>query len=305
MKKLSVLLFGILASINIFAATDSVKIITTGTDPFTPLTLLPHFCKKHDLAVELTQTAKFAPSTGATILARGDYDIAVSTLTVTLNAVQSGTELAVAAAVVDGGDVLISRNDIKTVKELKGKKVAALKGTGQEFYLMKTLKEAGLTYSGEKPDVTIVQIPLDIQPIAFENGNVDAFTAVYPYSVQYADAKKGRILAEFSENQRALYAQRAFFKTEKSKKFYKCYEEAFKAIDDKTKAAEVDNAIAYARTLGLRTAVIPKGEYAFKPNRVMRDSSIQEFVDFMKANNMIKPDFVVPTWFNNTKTFTK
>lgn len=74
---------------------------------------------------------------------------------------------------------LVTRPDsgIKSVTDLKGKKVAAYVGTDPWFFLLRALEEHGLS----SRDVTIINIPHPEGRIALERGEVDAWAGLDPH----------------------------------------------------------------------------------------------------------------------------
>jgi sulfonate transport system substrate-binding protein len=76
--------------------------------------------------------------------------------------------------------VIPEGSEITTVEELKGKKIAATKGTDPYFFLLRTLNEFGLTGS----DVEVVNIQHADGRTALENGDVDAWSGLDPYMAQ-------------------------------------------------------------------------------------------------------------------------
>jgi len=54
-----------------------------------------------------------------------------------------------------GGDGIVARKEIKSIRDLKGKKVAFARGTPSHFLLYKALKQAGLSPKD------IVQVKVD------------------------------------------------------------------------------------------------------------------------------------------------
>ena len=71
-------------------------------------------------------------------------------------------------------------SEITEVAELKGKKIAATKGTDPYFFLLRTLNEAGLSGS----DVEVVNVQHADGKTALENGDVDAWAGLDPYMAQ-------------------------------------------------------------------------------------------------------------------------
>ncbi len=66
---------------------------------------------------------------------------------------------------------------IQSVAELKGKKIAATRGTDPFFFLLRSLKEAGLTQN----DVEIVNLQHADGRLALERGQVDAWAGLDPH----------------------------------------------------------------------------------------------------------------------------
>jgi sulfonate transport system substrate-binding protein len=79
------------------------------------------------------------------------------------------------AALVVGKDSAIT-----SVAELKGKKVAATKGTDPYFFLLRSLRQAGLSGS----DVEIVNLQHADGKVALERGQVDAWAGLDPHMAQ-------------------------------------------------------------------------------------------------------------------------
>jgi sulfonate transport system substrate-binding protein len=81
---------------------------------------------------------------------------------------------------------------IKTVAELKGKKVALNKGSNVHFLLVKLLEKAGVQYK----DIDAVFLtPADARP-AFERGSVDAWAIWEPFLAAAQRQTGARILAD-------------------------------------------------------------------------------------------------------------
>jgi sulfonate transport system substrate-binding protein len=77
----------------------------------------------------------------------------------------------------DWSAILVGPNsDIKTVKDLKGKNIAANAGTDPYFFLLQALDEAGIGLD----EVTITQLQHADGKIALESGTVDAWAGLDP-----------------------------------------------------------------------------------------------------------------------------
>ncbi len=103
------------------------------------------------------------------------------------------------------GEGILVRKDspIKTVADLKGKKIALNKGSNVHYFLVKALESAGLKYS----DVNVVYLkPADARP-AFEQGSVDAWAIWDPF---YTSAKRA-LQARIIKDGQGLVANREFY----------------------------------------------------------------------------------------------
>jgi sulfonate transport system substrate-binding protein len=88
--------------------------------------------------------------------------------------------------------VVPNNSPIKTVAELKGKKVALNKGSNVHFLLVKLLEQAGVNY---KDMDTIFLTPADARA-AFERGSVDAWVIWEPFLAAAQRQTGARILAD-------------------------------------------------------------------------------------------------------------
>jgi NitT/TauT family transport system substrate-binding protein len=98
----------------------------------------------------------------------------------------SPTKVLVRKALADDGT-------IKTVADLKGRRVAIAggPGSGGEYLISKALERGDLTIR----DVEIINIGNPDMPLAFENGSVDASLSGSPYADQIVNAGHAAVLA--------------------------------------------------------------------------------------------------------------
>lgn len=81
---------------------------------------------------------------------------------------------------------------IKTVADLKGKKVALNKGSNVHYFLVKLLEKHGLAYG----DVNPVFLPPSDARAAFEKGSIDAWVIWDPFFAAAEKALEARVLAD-------------------------------------------------------------------------------------------------------------
>ncbi|WP_445612826.1 sulfonate ABC transporter substrate-binding protein [Geobacillus sp. YF-1] len=100
--------------------------------------------------------------------------------------------------------ILVRRDSpIRTVADLKGKKVALNKGSNVHYLLVQALSKAGLTLSDIRP----VYLPPADARAAFEQGSVDAWVIWDPFYAAAEQTGKVRVLADGQ----GLVANREFF----------------------------------------------------------------------------------------------
>ena len=87
----------------------------------------------------------------------------------------------------NGNDKIIAKPGIKSLKDLKGKKIGLEVGLVEHLMLLNALKKIGLTES----DVTIVNTPTNQTPQVLASGQVDAIAAWQPNAGQALKAVAG------------------------------------------------------------------------------------------------------------------
>lgn len=98
---------------------------------------------------------------------------------------------------------------LKSVAELKGKKVALNKGSNVHYLLVRALEDAGLKYS----DIQPVYLPPADGRAAFESGNVDAWVIWDPFLAAAEKQLKARVLRDgqkLVDNHQFYLATRAY-----------------------------------------------------------------------------------------------
>ena len=98
--------------------------------------------------------------------------------------------------VTNGQGILVpADSSIRSIADLKGKRVGFTKGSSAHNIVVQTLEKAGLTYA----DITPVYLtPPDAGP-AFANGSIDAWSIWDPYFAIGETRQQGRILVNASE----------------------------------------------------------------------------------------------------------
>jgi NitT/TauT family transport system substrate-binding protein len=170
------------------------------------------FFKKHGLNAELIRFES-GPDMGTALLG-GSIQVGMIGTPGLVNAAVAGRPL---VAIVDNGSnvigpsgyeyytglVVMDKSPIKTIGDLKGKKVAVnvLKANSETQTVLQVLR-----WNKEHPDVKIdiskdiqfVTIPFGSMPIALEQGRVDAASMIEPFMTQLSQKQKVRVIAPVS-----------------------------------------------------------------------------------------------------------
>ncbi len=98
--------------------------------------------------------------------------------------------------ITNGQGILVPQNSaIRTIADLKGKRIGFTKGSSAHNIVVQTLEKAGLTY---RDIVPVYLTPPDAGP-AFANGSIDAWAIWDPYFAIGETKQNGRILVNAHE----------------------------------------------------------------------------------------------------------
>jgi NitT/TauT family transport system substrate-binding protein len=148
------------------------------------------YFKKHDVDVKLKWFPVYSDSLQA--LSTGQVDANSQTLSDTLAPLSKGIKLK-AVLVNDnsnGGDAIVSKPEIKSIKELKGKTVATELGTVDHLLLLTALDQAGLS----ETDINYVNMTVNDAAPAFITKKVDASVLWEPFQTKAVTEGKGKVL---------------------------------------------------------------------------------------------------------------
>lgn len=93
-----------------------------------------------------------------------------------------------------GGDGILAIDEIKSIKDLKGKQVAFNEGSVSQFWFNVVLKQNGMSQS----DVEMVNMTADDAAAAFTAGRVPAAVTWEPHLTEVRNAKQGHVLMDSS-----------------------------------------------------------------------------------------------------------
>jgi len=122
------------------------------------------------------ETVLFANSTEIkTAVVTGSVDFAVTGITSALEGAAQDEPFRVLASAADGASAIVAKatKGIRTVADLKGKRIGYVVGSAQDILLRLTLRDAGLDADR---DVELVKVGFSDMANALERGDIDAFS---------------------------------------------------------------------------------------------------------------------------------
>jgi len=153
------------------------------------------FFKEEKVDVDLVNIED--PKEGFFAMAAGRLDGVVSTIDTMVLYLKKGNEYQYVLALDDsaGGDGIVARKEIQSIKDLKGKKVAVNEGSVSQFFLNVVLKENGMT----QKDIEVVNMKQGDAGAAFVAEKVDAAVTWEPWLSKGKAAPHGKILIDSSQ----------------------------------------------------------------------------------------------------------
>ncbi len=178
----------------------------------------------------------------------GELDVGATASEAAISGRAGGAPIYVVAGFAKGGARLVGRSDLnlKSLKDLKGKKVGVTRGGIQEVLLLAELQQAGLTVS-EQPgkDVQTVLLAYADLNQALLGKHIDAMMQSEPQSSQAINKGYGsEILKPYNtaigEPIRTMVMTEKFYKERRpvAEKFMRCFVEATKTFIDQPATAE-------------------------------------------------------------------
>ncbi len=152
------------------------------------------FFKDEGLDVDLVKMED--PKTRMPALMAGRIDLAVTTIDTVLSFYSPEHPLKYVFALDDskGGDGIVSKKEITSVADLKGKSVAYAEGSVSQFFLSVLLKKEGLSLK----DVKTQNMTAGDAGAAFVAGRVDAAVTWEPWLTRGKQAPDGKLLIDSS-----------------------------------------------------------------------------------------------------------
>jgi sulfonate transport system substrate-binding protein len=198
------------------------------------------------------------------------------------------------AAPLAEGLVVPKDSPLKTVAELKGKKIALNKGSNVHYLLVKALEKAGLAYK----DVEVVYLPPSDARAAFERGSVDAWAIWDPFLAAAEKQLGARILADgkgLVSNHQFFLAARPY--AEKNPEVIKIILEELVKVDEWAQRNLKEAASILAAQIGLDPAIVElaasRYNYGVKPISDAVLAEQQKIADIFAGLKLIPKKIVV------------
>ena len=238
--------FALFFALGAQAAPDVVRLGNLKFAHYGAVSYMKEIASKYNLTIEERVFAKGLDILPATIA--GEIDIAASALDAAVAGRASGVPIYVVAGFAKGGARIVARPDlnIKSIADLKGKKVGVARGGAQELLLAAELAKNNLTWSDQPgKDVQIFFMPFADLNQAIMQKNIDAMCQSEPQSSQAINKGYGvEVLKPYDtalgEPVRALVMTEKMYneKRDIAERVLKVFVEATKTFQDNPKLAE-------------------------------------------------------------------
>jgi NitT/TauT family transport system substrate-binding protein len=193
MKRLATLALFLALAPGLAAGEDVVRLGNLKFAHYGAVSFMKEHCGKFGLKVEEIVFPKGIDIFPAIV--RGEVDLAASAADAAIANRAGGGEVYVVAGFARGGARLVGRSDLdlRSVADLKGRKVGVARGGAQELLLLAELAKAGLTWS-DRPgkDVLVVYLAFADLNQALLQKQIDAMCQSEPQSSQALNQGFGR-----------------------------------------------------------------------------------------------------------------
>lgn len=189
---------------------------------------------------------------------------------------------------------------IRTVADLKGKKIAAQIGSSVHYFLYQLLTPLGLSIQ----DVKLVNLAGPDQGPALESGAVDAIVLWMPYRTQLEKAGKVRVLADSAHVPGSLsfYALRNGFGTG-DPALVEAFLRATRATNEYMRKHSAESLEVLAKDSQFPKEALAESLKGFDWSMGITDKDIREMKDikdFLKANQVLRNDFDIRDLFDTS-----
>jgi NitT/TauT family transport system substrate-binding protein len=141
--------------------------------------IAPYFYEKFAPPGYTVEVIPFeSPTDGKNAVLTGTVDTCIHGIAAFYLGAAAGEPVVIIANATNRGMAIISgaKSDIKSIKDLKGKKLAIWPGSTQEVVILERLKMEGMSIK----DVQNIRLSFSDMPAALERGDVDAYVGAEP-----------------------------------------------------------------------------------------------------------------------------
>jgi NitT/TauT family transport system substrate-binding protein len=139
----------------------------------------PYFYEKFAPAgLKIEITVFDSPTDGKNAVVTKSVDFGTFGIAAAILGGAAGEPVVVVGAMCNKGMGVISKagSDVKSIKDLKGKKVGIWPGSTQEVFIFERLKMEGMSVK----DITAVRVPFGEMPAMLQRGDIDAYVGAEP-----------------------------------------------------------------------------------------------------------------------------
>jgi len=139
----------------------------------------PYFYEKFAPAgLKIEITVFDSPTDGKNAVVTKSMDFGTFGIAAAILGGAAGEPVVVVGAMCNKGMGVISKagSDVKSIKDLKGKKVGIWPGSTQEVFIFERLKMEGMSVK----DITPVRVPFGEMPAMLQRGDIDAYVGAEP-----------------------------------------------------------------------------------------------------------------------------
>src|SRR6202795_4366077 len=141
--------------------------------------ITPYFYEKFAPPGYTVEVIPFeSPTDGKNAVLTGTVDTCIHGIAAFLLGAAAGEPVVIVAAATNRGMGIVAdaKSDIKTIKDLKGKRVAIFPGSTQEVVILERLKAEGMSIS----DIQPIRLSFSDMAAALARGDIDAYVGAEP-----------------------------------------------------------------------------------------------------------------------------
>jgi NitT/TauT family transport system substrate-binding protein len=141
--------------------------------------ITPYFYQKFAPPGYTVEVIPFeSPTDGKNAVLTGTVDTCVHGIAAFLLGAAAGEPIVIVAAATNRGMGIVAdaKSDIKTIRDLKGKRVAIFPGSTQEVVMLERLKAEGMSIT----DIQPIRLSFSDMPGALARGDIDAYVGAEP-----------------------------------------------------------------------------------------------------------------------------